>query len=103
MAAIITYGAALSAIIAVLLGLARASGAEIPAILVEYFEWHRLLGLISAGITVATAVSALAWQRSGTRRAQIVFRTLLAINVIVMSLTGHLGGALVYGPDYYTL
>jgi uncharacterized membrane protein/YHS domain-containing protein len=103
MAAITMYWAALFAVVAALLGLARASGADFPSFLAEYFQWHRLLGLVSAGLTVGTAIAGLVWRRRGSGKAKTLFVVLLVLNVIAIGITGHLGATLVYGPDYYNL
>lgn len=102
MAVITMYWAAIFAILAALLGLARASGANFPSFLDEYFEWHRLLGLASAGLTTITAVTGYVWRHNGSRKAMVLFRILLAVNVILIGITGHLGATLVYGPNYYS-
>jgi len=101
MATITMYWAALLAVIAALLGLARATGAEFPSFLIDYFEWHRLVGLISTGITVLTAILGYRWRSNGSRKSAIVFGLSLAANVIAIGITGHLGATLVYGPDYF--
>jgi len=101
MAAITMYWAAFFAMVAVLLGLARASGASFPSTLEEYFEWHRLLGLASAGLTVITAYIGLVWRKRGSGRAKLLFKSLLVINAILIGITGHLGATLVFGPNYY--
>lgn len=101
MAVITMYWAALFAVVAALLGLARGAGAEFPAVLAEYFEWHRLSGLVTAGFTVTTALTGYLWQRSESRKAVTLFRRLLILNVILVGITGHLGATLVFGPNYY--
>lgn len=101
MAVIVMYWAAFFAVVAALLGLARGSGASFPSFLQEYFEWHRLVGLISTGLTVLTALAGYYWRRAGTPRSRRLFRSLLVLNVIAIGVTGHLGATLVYGPNYY--
>lgn len=103
MTAITMYWAAFFAITAALLGLARGAGANYPSFLVSYFDWHRVLGLTSAGLTTVTAVVGYFWRRGGTRATMIFFRVLLLINVVLIGITGHLGATLVYGPGYFNL
>lgn len=101
MAAITVYWAAFFAVIAALLGLARSAGANFPTTLEGYFEWHRLLGLASTGLTVLTAFVAYYWRKGGSQRGRLLFRLLLVVNVIAIGVTGHLGATLVFGPNYY--
>ncbi|MCB2229914.1 DUF2231 domain-containing protein [bacterium] len=103
MAAVIMYWAAFFAVVAALLGWARASGASFPSALEEYFEWHRLLGLASTGLTVLTALVAYHWRKRDSQRSQLLFRVLLVLNVVAIGVTGHLGATLVFGPNYYGL
>lgn len=103
MAAITMYWAAFFAVVAALLGLARASGASFPSTLEEYFEWHRLLGLASTGLTVLTALLAYHWRKRDSQRSRLLFRVLLVLNVMAIGVTGHLGASLVFGPNYYGL
>jgi len=103
MAAVTIYWAAFFAIVAALLGLARSSGANFPTTLEEYFEWHRLLGLVSTGLTAFTAIAAYYWRNKARRGGRSLFVALLILNVIAIGVTGHLGATLVYGPNYYGL
>lgn len=103
MAVITIYWAAFFAIISALLGLARASGAQFPDSLEEFLEWHRLLGLISTGLTVLTAIAGYYWRKKSSSQSRILFFALLVLNVIAIGITGHLGATLVYGPNYYNL
>ncbi len=102
MAATIIYWAAFSAIVAALLGLARASGSKFPSFLESYFLWHRALGLVTAVLTTVTAVTAFEWKHSGSRKLLVVFRILLVLTAVVVGIAGHLGATLVFGPNYYS-
>ncbi len=102
MAATIIYWAAASAIAAAFLGLARASGPKFPSFLESYFLWHRALGLVTAALTTVTAVTAFEWRHSGSRKLLIAFRILLAVTAVVIGIAGHLGAALVFGPNYFS-
>lgn len=103
MAAVTMYWAAFFAVVAALLGWARASGASFPSALEEYFEWHRLLGLASTVLTVLTALVAYHWRKRDSQRSRLLFRVLLVLNAVAIGVTGHLGATLVFGPNYYGL
>jgi uncharacterized membrane protein len=62
-------------------------------------EWHRWLGTLGAGLTLAAAV---ATSRAGRRASVDLWRfrvTLFAAGALV-AVTGHLGGVLVWGADF---
>lgn len=63
-------------------------------------EWHRWLGTIGATITV---VSALATFRIASRRSVELwtYRVSLFAAGLLVGLTGHLGGLLVWGPNFF--
>ena len=59
-------------------------------------EWHRWLGTTAAGTTLVAALATL----GGPRRLWLYRIALLAAGVLV-GATGHLGGLLVFGPDFF--
>lgn len=59
-------------------------------------EWHRWLGTTAAGTTLVAALATL----GGPRRLWLYRIALLAAGVLV-GVTGHLGGLLVFGPDFF--
>ena len=75
--------------------LALAPGIE-PSLLLE---WHRWLGTIAAGVTLAAA---LATSRAHSRSALDVwtYRVALFVAGTLVAATGHLGGLLVWGEDF---
>lgn len=91
---------ALSSIAAASLGLIHALDADYRGELLGYFEWHRALGLA----TVAGSV--LAWYLIEKRRRDPTHKRVRAARIVIVMLgilvgvAGHLGGALVFGPDY---
>ena len=89
--------AAAFAVLAAVAGwrLALQPGMEPSALL----EWHRWLGTIAAG---ATCTAALATVNAGSRSAPAlwVYRVALFAAGAVVSVTGHLGGLLVWGADF---
>jgi uncharacterized membrane protein len=59
-------------------------------------EWHRWVGMTGAGVTLLAALASF----GGTRRLWMYRFALLAAGVIV-AVTGHLGGLLVFGADFF--
>jgi len=82
------------------LGLIHALDADYRGELLGYFEWHRALGLA----TVAGSV--LAWylierrRRDPTHKRVRAARIVIVVLGVLVGVAGHLGGALVFGPDY---
>jgi uncharacterized membrane protein len=75
--------------------LAVEPGLETSAVL----EWHRWLGTIGAGVTLAAA---LATTGTGGRlpRSVWIYRTALLAAALLVAATSHLGGVLVWGADF---
>jgi uncharacterized membrane protein len=59
-------------------------------------EWHRWLGTTGAGVTLVAALATF----GGTNRLWLYRIALLGAGVLV-AITGHLGGLLVFGPDFF--
>src|SRR5262245_50941320 len=75
--------------------LASAPGLEPTPLL----EWHRWLGAVA----VLSAASAVAATLGGDRRADrhlVVYRTTLFCAAMLVAVTAHLGGLLVWGADF---
>ncbi len=88
---------AVLAVLAAIAGwrLALAPGMETSLLL----EWHRWLGILAAGATLAAAVATrTGGSRSG--REVWIYRTSLLAAGILVAVTGHLGGLLVWGADF---
>ncbi len=99
----LVYFAALSALAAATLGLIAGSGASYPSLLENYFWWHRSLGIASGILTQVSAFLAYRFQKDNSSGRLWSFRIVLALNAVLVGITGHLGAMLVYGPDYFTL
>ena len=62
-------------------------------------EWHRWLGL--AGAAGAIGAALLSSRLHGaSRRAALAYRCLLFVTALLVALTGHLGGTLVWGAGF---
>jgi uncharacterized membrane protein len=81
---------------AAIAGWRLASTLGIESILVE---WHRWLGTIAAGLTVAAAIATLTVGRWSARDVW-VYRTALFCAATFVAVTGHVGGLLVWGTDF---
>ena len=60
---------------------------------------HRWAGTLTAAFAVLTFVAAQRDSKSDRRGR--AFIALLILTALAVSITGHLGGSLVYGDDYY--
>ncbi len=98
----LVYLALISAVVSVLFGLAAGSGAEYPLFLVEYFNWHRILGISSTVMMVFTSFFAYRFERSKNNKNARLYRLVLLLNALIIGITGHFGATLVYGPNYFT-
>lgn len=65
-------------------------------------SWHRWLGIAAASLAVIALLLALAARVTKDRAAAALFRLTLLAGAAIVSITGHLGGTLVYGDDYLT-
>lgn len=61
--------------------------------------WHRWLGTLAAVVITVVAVGT-SGDRSRSERAIWLYRLGLAAAALLVALTGHLGGLLVWGADF---
>jgi uncharacterized membrane protein len=62
-------------------------------------EWHRWLGL--AGAAGAIGAALLSSRLHGaSRRSALAYRCLLFVTALLVAITGHLGGTLVWGAGF---
>jgi uncharacterized membrane protein len=62
-------------------------------------EWHRWLGM--AGATGAIGTALLSSRLHGlSRRSAFVYRVTLFVTALLVAITGHLGGMLVWGAGF---
>ena len=93
---------ALSAVVVATMGWALAATMGTEPDLRTTLSWHRWLGTGTAVCAVAI-VGLWWWQRIVvTPGRRIAYRLALIGVALLVSVTGHLGGLLVYGLDYYT-
>ena len=88
---------ALFALLAAIAGwrLALAPDMEVSPLL----EWHRWLGIGGAGSAIAAAIATGAGRRRSALQLWI-YRGALATAALLMAITGHLGGLLVWGVNF---
>jgi uncharacterized membrane protein/YHS domain-containing protein len=98
----ITYLAALSAVVGVLLGLAAGSEASYPELLAGYFSWHRILGISTGVLSLLSAYLAFRFHRNPSSRNGWCFRVSLLLAAALVGITGHFGATLIYGPDHFS-
>ena len=62
-------------------------------------EWHRWVGM--AGAAGAIGAALLSWRLHGSsQRPAFVYRLTLFVTALLVAITGHLGGALVWGAGF---
>jgi uncharacterized membrane protein len=66
-------------------------------------EWHRWLGIATAALLFFAWIASRYSGPASPRSLKIGYLMLLAASVVIMGVTGHLGGILVYGEDYLAL
>jgi uncharacterized membrane protein len=62
-------------------------------------EWHRWLGVAGAAGAIAAALVSLRLSHS-SRRLGWVYRCMLFVTALLVAVTAHLGGALVWGAGF---
>ena len=93
---------ALSGIVATLLGWATGASANYPPEFSLAFDLHRWMGIsASLAIVVCAVLCELSYRRDNTA-LRSGYRVALGLSVVLISLTGYLGGTLVYGLNHYT-
>lgn len=90
----------LSALAAMLLGLANSIEAEYTGTLSDVFWWHRALGIATTVVAAAAWVAVERRARSNSPRAVSTARALILLASLLVGVTGHLGGSLVFGWTY---
>ena len=92
--------AAITAAVAALFGWFNATGNPIELTMPETLERHRWLGVATAAVTALTLVL---WETQIRQRGRAwarVFDAALLAAVVLVAITGHNGGELVFGENY---
>ena len=93
---------ALSALVATTMGWCLAATMGMEPELRRTLFWHRWLGTITAVWAVAAVLLWWWYELRSTGVRRTCYRGTLFGGALLVSVTGHLGGLLVYGLDYYT-
>ncbi len=64
-------------------------------------DWHRWLGVATAGAAVAAGLAAVAAGSMQGRRSFAWYRFVLILSAVLVGVTGHFGGSLIYGTQYF--
>ena len=92
---------AVSAAVAAALGWALASTMSVEEELRDTLFWHRWLG---TSVAVWGLLACLFWhlqERSQSTTRVLFYRIFLITGAVLVAISGHLGGLLVYGLDHY--
>jgi uncharacterized membrane protein len=73
--------------------------ASIPGATTSLLEWHRWLGTTAAVVTLGAAVATLRTARPSL--ASLAFRSAVFLAATLVAATGHLGGLMVWGTDFW--
>lgn len=77
---------------------ASSGGGDVASSSDWILEWHRWLGIGTASFTVLVAIISL-WITQESDR--LFYRWLLYLSAAAVGVTGHFGGMLVYGQNYF--
>ena len=95
---LLTAVGAISAIVAMVLGLLHGSASDYAGTLSWVFWWHRALGI---SVAVAAGVAWFAVEQRARRESASRFATsALLVSAALVGVAGHFGGSLVYGWEY---
>lgn len=95
------YLAAPSAVLAAGMGWCLAVTQGVTPDLKSALVWHRWLGTGTAVIAIALLI---VWRYAFGAKSKpvtLLFRVLIFSGALLVAITGHLGGQLVYGADWY--
>lgn len=90
---------AVTAMIAASLGWIAASLSHYPDDLATVLLWHRWLGVTVASISLLGLLGILGMQKSKSW-GTVLYRTVIFVLLVLVPITAHFGGTLIYGLDY---
>lgn len=94
--------AAFSGLVSAFLGWLNASAGRYPTMVEGTLFYHRWLGVTTALVTlVAWFLGGRARHPDAAPKQRLRYRIALALAILLVGVTGHLGGIMVFGPDYY--
>lgn len=94
--------AVLGAIATIILGLAAASGASYPSEYAEILLRHKIMAFTTLVMSILAAFSLEIGTRKDRSAWIMGYRISLFIAAVLVALTGHLGGMLVYGLNHFS-
>ncbi|HED66682.1 MAG TPA: hypothetical protein ENJ09_14140 [Planctomycetes bacterium] len=99
------WGGALAAVAAALLGWADAieMAREYTGFSAKLLLYHRWLGVTTAGVSLLTLWAGERVWRARGGRGKGLYRGLLLLTVLLVSVVGHLGASLIYGWEFLAL
>jgi uncharacterized membrane protein len=91
---------ALSAVLAITLGLVRAMGGGYEEVALNSHKWW---GIAVGVLTIVALIAHRVAFRDGEElsgKAKVVYRLIMAGNIVILMIAGHLGGNLTHGSKY---
>jgi uncharacterized membrane protein len=73
--------------------------ASAPDATTSFLEWHRWLGTAAAATTLGAALATL--KTTHPALASLAFRSVLLLAATLVAATGHVGGLMVWGADFW--
>jgi len=95
--------AAACAVVSVLLGFAAAAGRASLTDSAIQIGFHGTMGLATAGLVSLTAALAVSASHKRDPFRVRLYRTALAVTMIVVGFAAHTGAMLVFGPNYFSI
>lgn len=92
----------ISALVAIFHGLANSTESDYTGRLSDFLWWHRVLGIATAVVATAAWIAVERRARSATPRAIVAVRITVLAAALLVVVTGHFGGSLVFGWGYLT-
>ncbi|BBM87058.1 DUF2231 domain-containing protein [Candidatus Uabimicrobium amorphum] len=101
MARIMVLMAALMSVVTVVLGWFAGTFSSYPGELGSVLEVHRWLGTSTGIFIIITSIFSELYHRKKENRYKVIYKFSLCISSMLVIATGHFGGTLIYGLNYY--